>query len=196
MKVYQLRVVTKLICSAKDQKFLDAKNFSGCPFPEKWKHVDLLLANGTGPQADFYGFGTKAFVCSERVRLEGGPLEDEGEFLPVKIKGLEGRFYIYNVTHCCSHLNPKKTVWKPGKTEIKSRSINSPAFHAERLGEDCVFKIPEDDATAIYCLERNDIPGFEGLKTLVKRCGLTGLEFELVWTDEKPKRAKRDHSSS
>ncbi len=80
----------------------------------------------------------------------------------------------------------KKTKWATDK-RTGLRTIKSPAFHAERLGEDCVFKIPEDGATAIYALERDDFD-HERLKKLVKRHGLTGLEFKLVWSDKKPKR--------
>lgn len=134
---------------------------------------------------DFYALGPKAWICSEKASMWCSPFWDEGEFLPVKIKGLKGKYYLYNVTHCASHLNPKKTIWQKSKAGTESRSIKSPAFHAERLGEDCVFKIPEDGATAIFALERDDIPGHESLKSLVKRHGLTGLEFKLVWTDKK-----------
>ena len=190
MKVHRIHTETKLCCQSKDEEFLDDANFSGCPFPGKWKRIELLFENGTQTKADFYGFGSKALVCSEQVRLWCGPFEDEGEFLPVKIKGLKGRYYLYNVTHCASHLNPKKTIWESSKAGTESRSIKSPVFHAERLGEDCVFKIPEDGATAIYALERDDFPEHEGLKTLVKRHGLTGLAFKLVWSDEKPDRSR------
>lgn len=185
MKVFQVNAKTELLCQAKDKKFLGDENLSGRPFPGKWRRVELLLENGTGTPFDFYGFGSKALVCSEQVRLWCGPFEDEGEFLPVKIKGLKGRYYLYNVTHCASHLNPRKTLWATDK-RTGLRTIKSPAFHAERLGEDCVFKIPEDGATAIYALERDDFPEHESLKTLVERHGLTGLKFKLVWTDKKP----------
>ncbi len=186
MNVYKIFALANLVSQPKDEKVLADENFSGCPFPGKWKRVELLFENGTGTKADFYGFGSKALVCSEQVRLWCGPFEDEGEFLPVKIKGVKGRYYLYNVTHCASHLNPKKTKWATDK-RTGLRTIKSPAFHAERLGEDCVFKIPEDGATAIYALERDDFD-HESLKKLVKRHGLTGLEFKLVWSDKKPKR--------
>lgn len=194
MKVHQLHTKTNLVCQPKDEKLLADENFSGRPFPGKWKRVELLFENRTGTKADFYGFGSKALVCGEQVRLWCGPFEDEGEFLPVKIKGLKGRYYLYNVTHCASHLNPRKTTWATDK-RTGLRTFKSPAFHAERLGEDCVFKIPEDGATAIYALERDDVPGHESLKTLLKRHGLTGLEFKLVWSDKKPKPKKARKSS-
>ena len=189
MKVYQIRPKARLICQPKDEKFLPDENFSGCPFSGNWKRVELTFGNRSVVKSDFYGFGSKALVCSEQVRLWCGPFEDEGEFLPVKIKSLKGKYCLYNVTHCASHLNPKKTKWvTDARTGVKS--IKAPAFHADRLGEDCVFKIPEDGATAIYALERDDYPEHENLKTLVKRHRLTGLEFKLVWSDQKPKPAK------
>lgn len=186
MRVYQIHASTNLRCHHKDKKFFDDAHFSGCHFPGNWKSVELMFANGAGVKADFLAFGSKTLICSKQIRLWCGPLEDEGEFLPVKIKGLKGRYFLYNVTHCASHLDAKKTTWVKDKL-TGLRTIKSPAFHAERLGEDCVFKIPEDSATAIYTLERDDVPGHEGLKTLVKRHGLTGLEFKLVWSDKKRK---------
>lgn len=189
MKVYQICAPEKLVARSEDKPLLEDANFSGRPFPHDWRSVELLYENGKEPKAEFFGLGSKAIVCSERVRLCCAALEDEGEFLPVKVRGLRGKYYIYNVTHCCSHLNPKKTVWeRDAKTGV--RSIKSPVFDADRLGEDCIFKIPEDSATAIFCLERDDVPGFESLRTLVKRHGLTGLRFKLVWSD-KPGRSKR-----
>ncbi len=189
MKICRIRPKTTLVCQPKDAKLLADENFSGCPYPGKWKRIELLFENGTETKADFFGFGSKVLVCSEQVRLWCGPFEDEGEFLPVKIKGLKGEYYLYNVTHCASHLNPRKTKWATDK-RTGLRTIESPAFHAERLGEDCVFKIPEDGATAIYALERDDFD-HESLKKLVKRHGLTGLEFKLVWSDNKSRRRSK-----
>ena len=186
MKVFQLHSWASVFCLPESLRQLDESYFSGCPFPKDWKRVELLL-NDKGQDAfDFYGFGAKALVCSKKASMWCSPLWDEGEFLPVRIRGLKGEYFLYNVTHCASHLNPKKTTWATDKL-TGLRTIKSPAFHAERLDEDCVFKIPEDGATAIYALEHEDFEGHESLKTLVKRHGLTGLEFKLVWTDKKPK---------
>lgn len=184
MRVYQLRFVAAVVGSARDRD-LDEANFAGRPFPRKWTRRQLILAGRSSSKLDFYRLGADALACSERVRLECGQLEDEGEFLPVRINGLTGRFYLYNITHCPSHLDPGKTIWNPDIPKGQPGCIRSPAFHADRFGEDCVFKIPEDGASAIYCLERRDVPGHEGLKTLVKRHRLTGLRFKLVWSDGK-----------
>lgn len=189
MKVFQLHPRTSIFCCPESLRQLADGYFSGCPFPKEWKRVELLLEEKAQGEYDFYGFGSKAFVCSKKASMWCSPLWDEGEFLPVRIKGSKGEYFLYNVTHCASHLNPKKTTWATDK-RTGLRTIKSPAFHADRLGEDCVFKIPEDGATTIYALERDDVPGHESLKTLVKRHGLTGLEFKLVWSDKKPKSKK------
>jgi hypothetical protein len=186
LKAFQIRPTIKLSCLDRDEQFFNHELFSGIPIGDDWKKVELLNP-GTKPSRplDFYGFGEKALVCSEKVRLWCGPFEDEGEFLAVKIKGLRGKYYMYNVTHVTSHLDPKKTIWHKTVPRGQPGCIKSPAFHADRLGEDCVFKIPEDGATAIYCLERNDLPEHEGLKALVEEHGLTGLKFKPVWSSDK-----------
>lgn len=189
MKVYRISFSANVVAHSRDRHLLEETRFSGTPFPNKWKRVELEFKGKARPMADFYSFGCTAFVCSDRVALYSGALWDEGEFLPVRITGRKAEYHLYNVTNCRSHLNPRNTIWETDKT-TGARIIKSPAFHADRLGEDCIFKIPEDGATAIYCLERNDVPGFESLRTLVKRHGLTGLEFKLVWSD-KPAKSKR-----
>lgn len=183
MKVYRVTFQQALLPRQEDLSVFEGDTFSGIPFPSEWKRIELLPANKSIQTMDFYAVGEKAFVCSAQVHLYSGALWDEGEFLPVKISGLRGKYYLYNITNCRSHLDPRKTVWqKNGQTGHKA--IKLPAFHANRLGEDCVFKIPEDGATTIYTLERDDVPGHEGLKTFARRHQLTGLRFKLVWSNE------------
>lgn len=181
MKVYRVTFQHALLPSEEDLSVFAGDNFSGIPFPSEWKRIELLPANKSIQTMDFYAVGEKAFVCSAKVHLYSGALWDEGEFLPVKISGLKGKYYLYNVTNCRSHLDSRKTVWQKD-ARTGHMAIKSPAFHADRLGEDCVFKIPEDGANAIYTLERNDVPGHEGLKTFVRRYKLTGLKLKLVWS--------------
>lgn len=194
MIVYQVNCNQGLLYQPKNLDRVRDEIFCGRPFPETWKQIELLPRGDAATEDDFFGLGLKALVCSEKAVTYCGQLWDEGEFLPVKIKGIKGKYYLYNITHCCSHLNPRKTRWQKD-TRTGEQLIKSPAFYAERLGEDCVFKIPEDGATAIYTLERDDVPGHEGLKTLAKRYGLTGLKLKLVWSDEARRRRRSQKQS-
>ena len=74
------------------------------------------------------------------------------------------------------------------------RCLLVPAFRGDRIGPKLkLFKIPEDHGLRIYWVERTGKPN-EEFKALVEQHGLTGLRFNLVWTDGKGpagKRAKR-----
>jgi hypothetical protein len=63
--------------------------------------------------------------------------------------------------------------------------LKRPAFLSSRFGEETLFKIPEDRATVIYCAEFTGDPDDGEFKAVVEHHKLTGLTFELVWTDEK-----------
>ncbi|MBN9689582.1 MAG: hypothetical protein J0M24_05035 [Verrucomicrobia bacterium] len=63
--------------------------------------------------------------------------------------------------------------------------MDRPAFFGSRFGEESIFKIPEDRATALYCVERTGDADDGEFKAVVNASGLTGIEFDLVWTDEK-----------
>lgn len=65
------------------------------------------------------------------------------------------------------------------------RMMERPAFIASRFGEESVFKIPEDRASLVYCVEVTGDADDGEFKAVVERAGLTGIKFELVWTDEK-----------
>jgi len=124
-------------------------------------------------------------VNERAVELAGEPLEMSGELLPVTIEGESGNFYIYNATNCINVLDPGKTVWKSLGAQNEYREPAKPAFIAERFGEQSIFKFPEDGAVGIYCLERTGDADNGEFKAVVERSGLTGLRFELVWTDVK-----------
>jgi hypothetical protein len=48
-----------------------------------------------------------------------------------------------------------------------------------------LFKIPEDYGLSVYCVERSGKVKDGEFKALLEANGLTGLDFELVWTDGK-----------
>lgn len=80
-------------------------------------------------------------------------------------------------------LNHKKSKWKQIDRDFKL--LKQPVFFGDRLPRDVsLFKIPEF-AAKTYCLERTGKPKGNEFKALVEKHGLTGLQFRLVWADEK-----------
>ncbi len=193
MKVHRVHPQARVVCHPNDANILRDDYFAGCPYPHEWKAVELELEQPTIRRMDFYGFGERAFACSEMAQMHCSPLWEEGEFFPVTIKGIKGKYFLFNCTNCRSFLNPAKTVWEAANSSSPLKKIKTYAFHRDRLDDGCVFKIPEDGAVGIFALDhRTYEEGHEALMTLVKRYRLTGLEFKLVWSDKKPKARKRD----
>ena len=157
----------------------------GVPF-NKWKRQPFYIDKPLRPKPNFFNIGPTAFICDERAReLAAGPLEMSGEFLPIKVEGEKGEFWIYNCTNCINVVDAKRSkYWKfgPGPDD---RQMDIPAFHASRFGEESIFKIPEDRGTLVYCLERTGDADDGEFKAVVESSGLTGLKFKLVWTDKK-----------
>ena len=199
MKAYEVSTTAKpttknfsdyasLVARESDRPFLGIGRgeFSGNPFSRKWKQLKLYIDKPLLPRPDFYTFGWSVFVCNERARtIVGEALEMAGELLPVGIEGDKGRYWVFNCTNCINVTDLKKSKWrKIGKTG-SHRILERPAFLAERFGEESIFKIPDNNGSPIYCLERSGDPDDGEFKALVEKHGLTGLEFELIWSNRK-----------
>ena len=192
MKVFKISTLAKppqgryrdyagLGVSEKDSAYVREVG-SGRPFPTEWHPIQLWIDTPHWPRPDIYAFGPGAFVCSDRVvELLGEPLEMAGELLPITIEGESGNFFVYNVTNSKNVFDTEKATWR---INGPLRHIVKYAFKAERFGEESLFKIPEDCDIDIYCLERTGNADEGEFKALVERHQLTGIEFELVWTDE------------
>src|SRR5258706_15798 len=97
----RFRHYAPLVCSDRQMDWLGTDNFSGRPFPKKWRPLEVRISLPRLPRPDFFNFGVDVFVCNARaVELAGDAMEMAGELLPVTIKGEAGRFYIFNVTNC------------------------------------------------------------------------------------------------
>lgn len=163
----------------------DGGALQGVPF-NKWKQQTFYIDKPLYPRPNFFNIDPAAFVCDERAReLAAEPLEMSGEFLPIKVEGEKGKFWIYNCTNCINVVDTKKSkYWKFGP-EPDDRQMDHPAFFASRFGEESIFKIPEDRATLLYCAETTGDADDGEFKALVEKNGLTGIEFKLVWSDDK-----------
>ena len=169
-----------------DGQFLFARNgLSGRPFPRKWRTIEFYNATPTFPKPDFYSAGAWAWIVSERIlELAGEPLEMSGELLPVQIQGESGAFFLHNVTNTINVVNHEASSWESYGPKREFKKLIKPAFFAERFGEECLFKITEDAGTTIYCLERTGEADAGEFKAIVECNGLTGIDFQLVWSDD------------
>jgi len=199
MKVFEISTLARptdrryryysiLAASDKVWAFLTPKGegLNGRPFGGNWKTQDFYIEKPLIPKPNFFNIGPRAFVCDERAReLAGEPLEMSGEFLPIRVEGEAGKYWIYNVTNCINVVDRKKSKWRKLGPNPEDRLLLKPSFIATRFGEETIFKIPEDRGTLMYCLETSGDPDDGEFKAVVEHHGLTGLEFKLVWSDEK-----------
>ncbi len=181
-KASQKKHRQELWCSPADATFLAGDRFRGHLFPDDWHRVELNFGDSEPWTADFHSFGPGALVCSERAKDTACALEDEGEFLPVKIRGVRGRYHLFNTMNCRSYLNSKKTVWKKSRKISSANQIVKHSFWADRIGDDCLFKLLEEGAVTHYCIERTGDPHDGEFKALIESAGLTGVAFKKVWS--------------
>lgn len=161
----------------------DGGEFRGVPF-NKWKRQTFYIEKPLYPKPNFFHVGVGIFVCDEKAReLAAEPLEMSGEFLPIKVEGEKGKFWIFNCTNCINVVDAKKSKWRKFGPGPDDRMMERPAFFGSRFGEERVFKIPEDRATLVYCVEFTGDADDGEFKAVVEDSGLTGLKFELVWTN-------------
>ena len=169
----------------------DLNEFEGKPYSKAWRPYKVYLDKPRLPRPDFFAFDSKVLVCNERaVELVGEPMAMAGELLPIKVEGEKTTLYLLNITECINVVNPKKSQWRD--VGGKYKTLETPAFRRDRFGEHTsLFKIPDDYGLRIHCLERSGDPYDGEFKALVEEHGLTGLEFELIWTDRKTTARKR-----
>lgn len=193
MKIYKVSTFRKpagskflnfaqLNCRKADMNYLDSDHFSGLPFPKKWRPVKLYFENPLWPRADFYNFSIGKIVCTTRAKeLTSPALSGAGEFLPITIEGEQDEHFIFNVTNVAK-VDSKKSLWEYYEPVKLDMGLISPAFNATGFGRKTVFKISEDCGADIYCLEQKSAR-YPELKALAECHKLTGLEFELIWSD-------------
>jgi hypothetical protein len=115
----------------------------------------------------------------EHVRTQ---FEMAGELLPLPCDGVE--LTVLNVLECINCLDHERSTWLT--TKDGQRIYPDPfkkgsyVFHAERLPESSLFKIPELRQGRVLCRERDGDPELE-FKAAVELHGLVGLKFQLLW---------------
>ena len=191
--------VRKLFASAelgtKDQEWLTGE-LQGRQFSKPWRTLELHFDDPKLPRADFPGFEWPALLCNERAMAAVGDiLRVAGELLPVKLRGDKGTYLLHNIPVMRDGLlDRKRSTWR---TIAGERCLHVPAFRGDYIGTLLkLFKIPEDHGLGIYCIERTGDPKDHEFKALVDRHRLTGLRFNLVWTDGKGPSGKKSRRTA
>ena len=106
-------------------------------------------------------------------------MEMAGELLPIPYKGIS--FQVLNILRVWDCIDEDQSEWlkRPDGSRI---CLLKPYFVPQHFEASPLFKIPELPRW-IYCWEHNREPE-EEFKACVEANKLTGLKFELVWSDE------------
>jgi hypothetical protein len=162
------------------------EGLNGVPFDRPWKTPTYYIEKPLIPRPNFFNMCGSAFICDEMAReIAGEAMEMSGEFLPIKVEGEKGKYWIYNITNTMNVVDVKTSQWQKFGPGPDDRMLKKPVFIASRFGEETIFKIREDRGTRMYCVEFTDDPDDGEFKAVVEHHKLTGLSFELVWTAEK-----------
>src|SRR5690242_566630 len=72
------------------------EGFNGVPFQKKWKTPTFYIEKPLVPRPNFWRV-CLAVACDEKAReIAGEAMEMAGEFLPIRVTGETGKFWIYN----------------------------------------------------------------------------------------------------
>ena len=155
--------------------------FDGTPKAQMWSAPAVHIHEPKLKKGAFHAlWGTEALVVDNDAFVQiADLLEMSGEILDLPHKGKP--FYVANVTACFNVLDLGNTQWMYEKGRLPIRKY---AFHATRLEEVPLFRIPESCRSEILTVEGTKDPDDE-FKGRVERLGLKGLLFEQIWTDEK-----------
>lgn len=185
MKIYRVRpdVNKYQYFMLEDQalELSDMMSFDGTAGKaETWIAPSVYIYKPKQKMGNFLAlWGTDAVVVDDSA-LEQllDLLEMCAELLPLPYK--DKLYHVLNVTECINVLDEHRTQWV---YEKGSGPIKKYAFHANRLTEAPLFKIPETCKSEILTCEGLKDPDDE-FKGRVERLGLKGLIFEEVCSDQ------------
>jgi hypothetical protein len=155
-------------------------DFDGTAKGDEWVAPAVYIYKPKLKKGNFPDLWSTATIVVDEVALKQmrGLLEMSGELLPLPHK--DNLYHVLNVTGCFNILDEDHTQWRDEKG---SKPIKRYAFHAKRLTETPLFKIPETCKYEILTCEGLTDPEFE-FKGRVEQLGLKGLVFEELWNSE------------
>lgn len=184
MKIYRLRPNTdyKMIFPV-DSFPKGVMSFKGKPIVEDFKKgFQAKYGDDDKPVPDiaYLGMVTYAFKMEAANNL-ADILEQAGEALPIYIG--EEVWYALNITTISEALDRDKSEFEMNDGKIK-KIPNKFVFDINKLPNTSLFKIPDDNFTDVFCIDRRsgDAEILNNFFCAVSGHNLTGLEFEEVFS--------------
>jgi hypothetical protein len=147
---------------------------------ENWVPPEIYIYNPKKKRGNFLQLTPGSFLVDEMAKELLLPiLEMAGELLPIPHK--DELFFALNVLECINCLNENNTKWIVGAESKKRIGIERYDFYRDRFSESSIFKIPEQSSAWLFAVSGLHDPEND-FKLQVEAHGLTGLEFEEVWS--------------
>jgi hypothetical protein len=155
-------------------------NFDGTPKADRWVVPAVYIYAPKLKKGNFPALWSTTTIVVDQVALKQlrGLLEMSGELLPLAHK--DNLYHVLNVTGCFNILDEHHTEWRYEKGSLP---IGHYAFHAKRMTETPLFRIPETCGYEILTCEGLTDSEHE-FKGRVEQLGLKGLIFEELWNSE------------
>ncbi len=147
----------------------------------EWRSIDTYVHNPILTRGNFFHLCPGALVFDETAygALDEA-LERAGEILPISVEGGENLFLL-NVTECVNALDAGSSEWRLSRDGVRL-GVKQYAFHASRLPESSLFKVPETVRGDVLAVWRG--PEDEGFIEAYRSANLTGLAFTPIWQNE------------
>jgi hypothetical protein len=150
---------------------------------DEWRPPPVNIAEPELRKGNFFHFDSDALICDDRcLEVLGEFFRRSGEVLdpPHEAK----MYHLINVTSCIDRLDRRNAKYDVVGSSAQGELvlIKKYAFHRDRLLDSGLFKIPEESVSSILLVEGFRKPQLE-FRSLVRTAGLTGLTFELVWSE-------------
>lgn len=188
MRVYQVRCDVNQFQSFDvdtdnwDGDILSLLTFDCVERAAAWSAPPVFVLHPRKKKGNCFAFAPGAFAIDQTAFEQlADLLEMSGELLPLQHQG--ETYYVVNVLECVNCLDEDNTQWIYGNTTGVKIGIRSHVFYRTRFTETPLFKIPATSKAQILTVEGLADPEGE-FKGRVEQCGITGLEFDLLWSDE------------
>ncbi|MDZ4403100.1 hypothetical protein [Prosthecobacter sp.] len=151
-----------------------------------WGDISFYVRDPTCTRKGNFHYLSLGCLAYDRQVAEsdlGEIIELSGEVLPATLDGTNERFYVFNPTACYNCFDRRNSIaeWTPDGTVAVQ--VQKFVFHADRIGDCNLFKIPEMKRVGLFALVGRDDPENE-FYAQYHALGFTGLKFEEVWSDE------------
>ena len=189
--VYRMRMNPIYRSYSYDQAECDTQALVNREFPARkerisiqdwWQPVNCFACNPGKKCGDFFGagqigrFGVSDCVFNDPVAR--GVLEQTGELLPLEVPEENRRIYFYRLV---KHGERTDTL-DEAKSVMKNYFDLKPVFFSDRLPEGGCFCLPRE--IDVFAVHDPAMPAERDFVQWYQKMGYTGLDFELMWTED------------